>query len=299
MNIIILGANGQLGHSMKAMAQQEKNSLNLFPLSREQCDITCPHKIRSRLVSLKEDNSCRVVINAAAWTNVDKAEEYPEEAQKVNGEGAGNIAKIAAELEMPIIHISTDYVFNGKKNAPYTEEDKVNPISVYGTSKEAGEQAVRKYAPHHIILRTSWLFSAYGRNFLKTMVSLAEQKNTLKIVSDQIGTPTYAGNLSATIKAIAVQAEQNNFNGWGTYHYADSPVASWYDLALYIMDELKRRGLKTPHEIVPITSQEYPTAAQRPAYSALSCKKIKDVFGVSQGSWKDGVSKALDNLLGR
>ncbi len=270
-NVLITGANGQLGCELQALLPEviltDVSTLDITDLEAVKAFIT--------------DHQIETVINCAAYTAVDKAEDEPELAAKINTLGPANLAKSGAK----IIHISTDYVFDGKNYKPYTEEDTPNPISIYGKTKWAGEKAVLDNAEIAIIIRTAWLYSSHGNNFVKTMRRLGSEKTSLNVVTDQIGSPTYAGDLAKAIIAILPQMNKKNN---GIYHYTNEGVCSWYDFATKIMD---LSGLNC--RINPIPSSDYPTKANRPFYSVLNKSKIKSTFGIEIPHWEKGLKKCL------
>jgi dTDP-4-dehydrorhamnose reductase len=236
-------------------------------------------------------NSIDAVINCAAYTAVDKAEKDVEMARKVNATGVFNLVKAMGNVNGKIIHISTDYVFDGTKYLPYVEEDIVNPIGVYGNTKREGELAVINSSLEGIVIRTSWLYSTYGNNFLKTMMRLGKEKEKLNVIFDQIGTPTFAGDLANTCLAI-LSIEQNRIDKAGkVYHFSNEGVASWYDFATAVM-----KINKLDCEILPIETKDYPTLAQRPHYSVLNKTKIKKNFKITIPYWRDSLEKCIQKL---
>ena len=269
--ILITGGNGQLGTELRKLLPDA-----IFTGIKE-LDITDEIAVNEFVKSYDIDT----IINCAAYTNVDDAEDNVELVTKVNVDGPKNLAKTGAK----IIHISTDYVFDGKGYKPYTPNDETKPISVYGKTKLAGENEVKKNANIYAIIRTAWLYSSYGKNFVKTMRHLGEIKNTLNVVCDQIGTPTYAGDLAEAIVKIIPQLNSENK---GVYHFTNEGVCSWYDFAIEI---IKKSGLKC--NLNPILSSAYPTKAMRPFYSVLDKSKIKEIFGVKISHWKEGLEQCL------
>ncbi len=271
-NVLITGANGQLGRELSYMVP------GAILTDKDDMDITNENVVKYWV----DKNHIDTIINCAAYTAVDKAEEDVKLATKINVDGPRNLAKSGAK----IIHISTDYVFDGNGHKPYQVHDKTNPLSVYGKTKLAGENEVLKYADNAIIIRTAWLYSPYGNNFVKTMRRLGTEK-TVSVVSDQIGTPTYAYDLAEAIVQILPQMTMQNR---GIYHFTNEGVCSWYDFAHEIM---KISGLKC--DVIPIPSSAYPTRAKRPYYSVLDKSKIKDTFGIKINHW----TTALQNCLQR
>ena len=269
--ILITGANGQLGTEL-AKLLPEAVLTDVADL-----DITDFQAVQSFV----QERQIKTIINAAAYTAVDKAEDEPSVAHKINVQGPENLAKTGCK----IIHISTDYVFDGTNHQPYRPEDKTNPVSVYGKTKAEGENAVLKNAPTAAIIRTAWLYSPYGNNFVKTMRRLGAERDTLNVVADQIGTPTYAADLAKAIKQILPQLNEQTK---GIYHFTNEGVCSWYDFAVEIM-----RLSKLSCKVLPITSAEYPTKAQRPFYSVLDKNKIKKTFHLEIPHWKESLEQCL------
>lgn len=284
MNILVTGANGQLGNSLRDIAAQYPQHTFTFTDVQE-LDITDAAAISTMVDALQTD----LIINCAAYTAVDKAESDIQLAHRLNAEAPGLLAKAAADRGAGIIHISTDYVFDGKAHTPYTEEQPTNPQSAYGTTKLAGEQAVMTANPHHIILRTAWLYSPYGNNFVKTMLRLGHERNQLGVVYDQVGTPTYAPDLARAIMAAADHIETTS----GIFHYSNEGVISWYDFTKAI----HRIAGITTCQVSPIRSEAYPTPAARPHYSVLDKAKIKQVLGTDVPYWEDSLRQCLDILL--
>ena len=280
--ILITGANGQLGNEIKYLSQF--HNLSFIFTDIDELDITCMDDVRVFFSSHKIDD----VVNCAAYTAVDKAEEEKELADLVNQTAARNLAVISKEFKKKLIHISTDFVFDGNSSIPYTEKDKTNPVSVYGTTKLAGEKAVLKYGKERIIIRTSWLYSSYENNFVKTMIRLSKERDSQGIVFDQVGTPTYARDLAETILHII---NSGNFQS-GIYHYSNEGVASWFDFAKAIVE---MADIKC--NIYPIGTDQYPTPAKRPPYSILNKAKIKSVYNISIPNWKKSLEKCINIIL--
>lgn len=269
--ILVTGCDGQLGNELKLLLPEaiftDVNTL----------DITD----KTAVDNFVRNNNVKVIVNCAAYTAVDKAEDDAELAKKINETGPENLAKTGCK----IIHISTDYVFNGSNCKPYTPDDETAPISVYGKTKLAGEIAVKKEAKEYAIIRTAWLYSSYGNNFVKTMRRLGAEKETLNVVCDQTGTPTYAKDLAEAIVKIIPQLNETNS---GIYHFSNEGTCSWYDFATEIM-ELSNLSCK----VYPILSVEYPTKATRPFYSVLDKSKLKKTFNISIPHWKESLKKCL------
>jgi len=284
--ILITGVNGQVGHALKHALATDA-TLNVISLDRSQLDLTDAEAIRRVVQAHKPD----LIINPAAYTAVDKAESEPELAYAINAVAPRVLAEEAANIGASLIHFSTDYVYSGNKVDPYVETDATYPISVYGQSKLAGEIAVSAVGLPYLILRTSWVYGAYGNNFLKTILRLASEREELRIVADQIGAPTSSQNIAQTVMAILPQCQASNK---GVYHLVNSGITSWHGFALAIVEEYRRvqveRGwpvLKTlPTNIKAITTQEFPTLAVRPANSILDCTKLATDFAVKLPNWR-------------
>lgn len=287
MKILLTGATGQLGNELQDTLP---DGFNLTALNRTQCDISDRASIQQNIQKYAPD----LIINAAAYTAVDKAEQEQTQAYAINHLGIENIAITAAEANIKIIHISTDFVFDGQNNRPYQPTDKTNPQSVYGASKLAGDTSLLEHLPdNHILIRTSWVYSKYGHNFVKTMLNLMQVKNQLGIVADQIGSPTWANGLARTIWAFAKSPEAQ-----GIYHWSDSGVASWYDFAVAIQREGLNSGLlKQAIPINPITTEDYPTPATRPAFSVLDCSKTRTTLGIDSMHWQTALQTMIKGLI--
>jgi dTDP-4-dehydrorhamnose reductase len=283
-NILILGANGQVGSEFRDLESSYK-FYNFFFTDRESLDITDEYIIERFCI----ENSIDTIINAAAYTAVDRAEEESELANKINHLAVKNLAHIAKKLNIRLIHISTDYVFDGKSYQPYHEDITPNPTSIYGQSKLDGELAMRLINPQNsIIIRTSWVYSSYGANFVKTMIRLGRDRDELGVVFDQIGTPTYARDIAEVILDILPKIETKKVE---IYHYSNEGVLSWYDFAKEVM-----KMAKISCKINPIESYEYPTPASRPYYSLLNKAKIKKTFDIKVPFWKDSLDECLRKM---
>ena len=283
--IIVTGGSGQLGQSIRALVGSEVGCRYLFP-SREQLDLTDSASIDAFF----EAKTFDLIINCAAHTAVDQAESEPELADQINHLAVKKLAKIASNRHARFIHISTDYVFNGENFKPYIESDKVAPQGVYGLSKLRGEQVVQSLMPRNaVILRTSWVYSEFGSNFVKTMLKLAGQRDELNVIYDQVGTPTYAGDLA---KAILHMVESEVFNQaefeTAIYHYSNEGVCSWYDFATAVFE---LSGIDC--SVRPIETKDYPTPAKRPHYSVLNKAKIKQTYTMPIPYWKDALQRCL------
>jgi dTDP-4-dehydrorhamnose reductase len=287
-NILITGVNGQLGHELTGLSYTHPyKAYKFFRTGREDLDIT-----NSELVNRYfENNRVDCIINCAAYTGVDKAESNTEEALHVNGYAVEGLVSLAARNNTRFIHVSTDYVFDGKNHKPYIEDDPVNPVSVYGRSKLLGEKAVLDYQ-YGTVVRTSWLYSPTGKNFFNTILQLADEKNELSVVYDQIGTPTYTRDVARVLFALALKALDDNdpYTG-GLYHYSNEGVCSWYDFALEII-RLAGKICK----VIPIETIDYPTPAVRPHYSLLSKNKIKSELSLTIPHWKESLKGCINQL---
>ena len=284
MKIVVTGKNGQVVQSLLAIAGE---GVEIIAAGRPELDLAIPDTIFSTLANIKPD----IVISAAAYTAVDQAEEEPELSYIVNANGAGAVSKAAAILDIPIIHLSTDYVFDGTKIGLYSEADLPNPKTVYGASKLQGERLVQEFNSKHIILRTAWVYSPYGNNFLKTMLKLGSERDEINVVSDQKGNPTSAANIAATILKISHAILDQSFKDWGVYHLVDNSETTWFDWASFI---LNHAGYSTI--VHPINGDQYPSKAQRPQNSSLSTEKIKRVFSCNIQDWQSSTCLVINQL---
>lgn len=282
--ILLTGAKGQLGREIVGLGKNL--NLPLYAFARSQLNITELEQIDAAVKTTKP----KYIINTAAYTAVDMAEKESELAFSINSKGVNNLAQIADKYDIPLIHISTDYVFDGQKKSAYIEEDETQPLSAYGKSKLSGENLLRKTWNKHIILRVSWIFGQYGNNFVKTILRLAKEKNELKIIADQRGAPTYTGDIALTLIKI-IQCIEKGQTDWGTYHYTGIPTLSWYDFAKKIVTEAKQHQPLIVKKIIPILSSEYPSIARRPYNSELACQKISQTFSIDPNNWFFGLKK--------
>lgn len=286
LKIALTGANGQLGAHLVTKLE---GRVTLMAYNKAQLDVANKAQVEALLSEFSPD----IIINAAAYTAVDKAEQEPELADAINRTGPENLARVADKLNAVFIHVSTDYVFDGTSAVPYTEADTTNPQSVYGLTKQKGEEAVIRSCKKHIILRTAWVFGEHGNNFVKTMVRLAKSKSELGVVADQFGGPTYAGDIADAIISVVSQLDSQNDQRWGIYHYSGAPYVSWHEFSLRIFEQAKLQQVLAEVPVVhSITTAQYPTPAKRPAYSMLDCNKIAREFGVTPSNWL----AALNNL---
>ena len=285
MNILVTGANGQLGNEMRIVSQQSAHHYIFTDVA--ELDITDAAAVEKMVA----DNDVKVIVNCAAYTNVDKAEDDRELAELLNAKAVENLAVAIRRNDGLLVHVSTDYVFGGtRNNTPCREEEAANPTGVYGETKLHGEEAVIRSGCHYLIIRTAWLYSEYGKNFLKTMLDLTATKPSLKVVFDQTGTPTYAYDLAAAIYDIV---ENRRYAGRdGIYHYSNEGVCSWYDFTKAIAEYAGH----TACDIQPCHSDEFPSKVVRPSYSVLDKTKIKTTFGLKVPYWTDSLKQCIDNL---
>lgn len=285
ISVLVTGSNGQLGKCIKDL-EKEHPYLNFIYTNYQSLDVCDLNQVQSFF----NVNAVKYCVNCAAYTAVDKAEEEREEAFSINATGPKNLALACKENNVVLIHISTDFVFDGNKKEPYKEIDVPNPISVYGASKLQGEVEIQNILNEHFIIRTSWLYSEHGHNFMKTMLKLSDTKRELSVVNDQIGTPTYAGNLAEVVLNLIATKKAE----YGLYHYSNGGEVSWYGFAKAIF-ELSGKNVK----VNPITTKDYSTAAKRPAYSVLDIKKIKQHTEISNEGWKTRLETVLNILVGK
>ena len=293
MRIAVTGRGGQLANAMLERASGMPD-VTLLAFVRAAFDLTRPEAMLPELRKVRPD----IIVNAAAYTAVDKAESEPDLAMAVNGAGAGAVAAAARALGVPIVQISTDYVFDGAKPTPYVEDDPTGPLNAYGRSKLAGEQAVAAANPDHAVLRTSWVYAAEGKNFLRTMLTLAETRPELRIVADQHGAPGYAPDLADAVLTVCrnMLAAPDDQSLRGIFHMTGSGEASWADFAEAIFAGSATRG-GPASKVVPIPSTDYPTPAARPRNSRLDCGKLARTHGVTLPDWRDGLERCLDRVL--
>ncbi|QBZ87419.1 dTDP-4-dehydrorhamnose reductase [Pseudomonas viciae] len=285
LRILIIGQNGQVS---RALQSRLAGMGELIVRGSSELDLAHPDLIHSPIDALKPD----LIINAAAHTAVDQAESEPALAFAINAIAPGVLAQVAVKLGVPLIHYSTDYVFDGRKPTPYTEDDMPNPLSVYGRSKLAGEDAIRQAAGQHLILRTSWVYSTEGRNFLLTMQRLLQEKPQLRVVADQIGAPTWAGTIADSTAKLIERWRAGQSGAWGTYHLTARGETSWFGFAQAIGEHLIEQH-KPCAELEPIPSSAYPTPASRPLNSRLDCTRLFQEWGVSQPDWRSALHQCL------
>lgn len=288
MTILVTGAGGQVGRECV-----ERGGPDVTGLDRASLDLRDATAIAAALDRIKP----KAVINAAAYTAVDRAEQDSDTAFAVNHEAVAALAAACAARDIPLLHISTDYVFDGSKPAPYLEDDAVNPLGVYGRSKLQGEQALRAVLPQHLILRTSWVFGRHGPNFVKTMLRLARERPELRVVADQHGAPTEAGALADALLVLARRAAGGESLAWGTYHYSGTPHTTWHAFAEAIVQRGVASGLLAkPVPVRAIATADFPTPARRPANSRLDCSRIHEKLGIKIRPWQSGLEDVLQHL---
>ncbi len=292
MKLLISGAKGQVGSEL--LKEAHARYYDVYGFGSRELDITDLELLMHKLEQVQPD----VVINAAAYTAVDKAEEETERAYAVNTLGSENLAKACRQYDIPLLHISTDYVFNGEKDSPYTEDDSPDPTGVYGASKLQGDQKIEQLWPKHIILRVSWVFGEQGNNFVKTMLRLAAQRDELSIVNDQFGAPTSARAISCSLLDILAAADFNSSDcPWGTYHLQSEPGVSWFDFAAEIFKQARELGLiNKTMKLNPIASSEFPTPVKRPANSKLDGTKLQQNFAIAPVQWQDDLQQLLKQM---
>ncbi|MFP5423303.1 MAG: dTDP-4-dehydrorhamnose reductase [Gammaproteobacteria bacterium] len=285
MKVLLLGQHGQVSQELQRALH---GAAELTVLGREQLDLAQPERIRQQVQHLRPE----LIINAAAHTAVDQADSEPELAFAINATAPGILAEAAAELSVPLIHYSTDYVFDGSYAEPYRESDATNPLSVYGRSKLAGEQAIQAVGGTHLILRTSWVYSQHGKNFLLTMQRLLQERERLSVVDDQIGAPTWAGTIAQVTAQLITQWRSGHPGPWGVYHLTAQGETSWFGFASAIAAHLHSQG-KTVATLHPIPSSAYPTPAQRPLNSRLDCSRLQQDWQVQLPTWQAALEQCL------
>jgi dTDP-4-dehydrorhamnose reductase len=294
MRILLTGKDGQLGHDLQTYLGLDHD---LFSYGRDRLDLEDPTAIRRIIDQVRPD----VIVNAAAYTAVDRAEQESDRAHAINAVAPQVMAVAAQDLESAILHVSTDYVFDGNHNVPYREDDRAQPLGVYGQSKWLGEQAVQQGCDRHLVVRTAWVYGVGGKgNFVKTMVRLGAERDELRVVVDQVGTPTWTGDLAQAIGQLIYHLAPRDSTVapvTGLYHFTNSGAISWYDFAVAILEEARVLGFPLKvKRVVPITTAEYPTAAQRPAYSVLSGQKTTGLLGRPAPHWRTGLRSMLGQL---
>ena len=290
MKVLITGYRGQLGTDLMRSAQE--CGIDALGVGRDECDITCLKSIEH---IFSTTGPFDLVINAAAYTAVDQAESDRQRAYAVNRDGAGYLSRMCQQDGTPLIHISTDYVFGGMQTRPCRPSDPISPKGVYARSKAAGEEAVRRHSDQHVIVRVSWLFGLHGNNFVKTMLKLGGTKDTLRVVDDQIGSPTYARDLAGALMQVA-QKIREGLTPWGTYHYCNTGALTWYAFARKIFTFARPYEKLAVREILSILTAHYPTAAPRPHYSVLDCSNFDQTFNIPRRSWESALKEMIGDL---
>jgi dTDP-4-dehydrorhamnose reductase len=291
MRILVCGASGQVGHELVGRASA--HGLEAIGMTRGQLDITQAEQVENVVRQLKPE----LIINAAAYTHVDNAESNIEQAYSINRDGPAWLAEAAKQAGIPLLHISTDYVFSGDARAPYKEADQIAPGGVYGASKLAGEAAIQASLDKHIIMRTSWVYGVHGHNFVKTMLRLGRQRDALSVVADQHGCPTQAGSIADVLLTLASRYKREGSLAWGLYHYSGRSPCTWHDFAVEIFRQgAEKKLLEKQPKVSSITTAQYPTPARRPAWSVLDCSKFETTFGIQTLDWRQELSVVLDAL---
>lgn len=289
--LLVLGKSGQLAKALARLGGTDQN-LSLHFLGRPEADFEDALGLRDAILTAAAAAKPDLIVNAAAYTAVDKAEDEPERALAVNGEALAVIGETAAALGCPVIHVSTDYVFDGRGERPYRPGDPTNPQSVYGASKLAGEQALAGAQPQHVILRTAWVYDAEGQNFMNTMLRLAESRDSLSVVADQTGAPTVADDLAEAVLTVARQILGDGPQVWGVFHYSGAGATTWCGFARAIFEEAARLGWPTA-AVSPTTTEAFGAKAPRPAYSLLDCASLADAYGITQKDWRGRLTDVM------
>jgi dTDP-4-dehydrorhamnose reductase len=290
MRVLITGAQGQLGHELMRLAPKGFETVGM---GSAELDISDAERVAVLVAELQP----QLIINAAAYTAVDKAESEMERAWAVNRDGVAHIAVAAERLSIPVLHISTDYVFAGDAREPYRECEATGPTGVYGASKLGGELELAAKCSRYMILRTSWVFAAQGNNFVKTMLRLGRERDQLGVVADQQGCPTSAASIARALWTLAMQYRDLGSLHWGTYHFSGTPACTWHEFALEIFHQGHQRGLITKiPQVRGIDSTEYPAPAKRPAWSVMDCSKLREKLGISQSDWRLELSAVISEL---
>ncbi len=290
MKVLVTGAKGQVGSEL--IQQGDQLGLQMLAAGRAELDITQQNAVNSFIQAEQPD----ILINAAAYTAVDQAESEPELAYAINRDGAAYLAQACADNNIPLLHLSTDYLFDGSKEGPYSETDSPNPQGLYGKSKLEGDRAIESILKQHLILRVSWVFGANGNNFVKTMLRLGKERGVLRVVADQHGGPTWAGAIATTLLKLVKRWGEGEAISWGSYHYSGQPATTWHVFAETIFEQAEKLGMidKRPR-VEPITTAEYPTTAQRPLNTVFDCHKIARELGIPQPDWRSGLNNVLQN----
>ena len=291
MRVLITGARGQVGHELMRLLPDDFEAVGM---GSAQLDIANPVQVAEVVAAVQP----QLIINAAAYTAVDKAESEPQHAWAVNRDGVAHLAQAAERLDIPLLHISTDYVFAGNAREPYQETDPTGPTGVYGASKLGGELALAEHCRQHLTLRTSWVFGAHGNNFVKTMLRLGREREELAVVADQHGCPTSSASIATALWSLAVQYREQGTLQWGVYHFSGTPACTWHGFAEEIFLQAQALQLLERHPHVrAITAVDYPTPAKRPAWSVLDCTKLQGAHGIALPDWREDLEVVLVELL--
>lgn len=291
MKVLITGANGQLGREL--IRQGWKFNFKIQGVNHQELDITSEDQVNQMLT-----HGCpSVVINAAAYTDVDKAERESDIAYAVNKDGPAYLARYCADHGLTLIHISTDYVFDGTKGRPYQENDPIAPLGVYGQSKAQGEDVIRSTLKDHLIVRTSWLYGVYRNNFVKTILKLSHERTNLRVVADQFGSPTSAADLAMALLTIVEKISTGEKFDWGTYHYCGKGITTWHGLAEKIIQLAESSKTLQIKQVTPISTAEWPTPTKRPPYSVLDCSHLISQFGIALKPWQESLKHTVDRIL--
>jgi dTDP-4-dehydrorhamnose reductase len=288
MRIVVTGTKGQVAQALVSAGGESE----IIAVGRPSLDLTDPESVRRALIIAEPD----VVVNAAAYTTVDRAESEREQVFRINADGAGAVAEAAREMQVPVIQLSTDYVYDGTKTEPYVEDDPVAPCNVYGASKLAGEGAVLAATPNHVILRTAWVYSPVGKNFVRTMLRFAQTNEEVRVVADQLGCPTSAREIARSIVSVAQRVRHDSSPSLrGIYHLAGSGETTWADFADTIFCQIERKWKRRP-AVRRISTQEFPTPARRPQNSRLNCEKVKRHYGLNIPDWQESLRVCLEEI---
>jgi dTDP-4-dehydrorhamnose reductase len=291
MKILLTGSKGQLGREVEIKGLNA--GWDIISMDLPEINIADINNLTRIFSEIKPS----IVINAAAYTAVDLAETQKNTCYAVNLKGPANLAQLCSQYNSRLIHISTDYVFNGKGNRPYQEDDPVSPVNVYGYSKAEGEKAVLFGSGDHIVIRTSWLYGRYGKNFVKTMLRMGREKKSIRVVNDQYGCPTCAYDLAEAIIVIAQRLIEKRSNYSGLYHFCGNSIITWYEFAVSIFQFAGELGISDIPVVIPIPTSQFPTAAKRPLYTALDCSKIKKVFEIDVKPWQKSLKKTIHQII--
>ena len=287
--ILVTGAAGQVGSALARLAATQP--VRLIALRREQLDLSDP----ARIQAVCDDLDPAIVVNAAAYTAVDKAEEQSELAFAANSDGPGRLAQWCSKRQRPLVHLSSDYVFSGSSTTPFKEDDPIAPLNVYGRSKALGERNIRESGAPYVIIRTAWVYAADGKNFVRTMLELGRERDEVRVVNDQWGSPTYADDIAQAI-CVIIRRLLSDAPVSGTFHYAGSGKTTWYHFADFIFDHAERHGQRRP-KLTPISTGDFPTPARRPAYSVLDTSLYRSTFGEAPAPWQYSAARALEMIF--